>query len=144
MKKKIDMSGILLSTVTVVILLSAMLIRAFFARVILPDFGFSVIITISLLTLVLNHYLYKDRRKDYRFIPIYAAFVFGLFPWVSCFCAPIEALKSAVIGTLVFTVTSFVFDSIILRLSAAGASKAAPLISAFTLFLASECLMGII
>ncbi len=143
MNKKHDRLGILLACVVGIAMLTAMLVRAFLPRVILPKLNAETLILLSLTALVLDHYLVRGRR-DFRLLPLYAALIFGLFPWLSCFALPLEALRTALLGTVIFILTTLIFDSITERLSSGPASKAAPLISAFGLFLATQCLAGIL
>ncbi len=143
MKKKCDLLGILLAVITAVALLTAMVVRAFFPQVIIPQFNSLAIIVLSLTALVLDYYITKGKRRIFWFVPVYGALIFGLFPWLACFVTPWTAVKLAVLGTVVFTAVTFLFDSMTKRLSSGRASKLAPLVSAFGLFLAAQCLMGI-
>ena len=59
------------------------------------------------------------------------------------FTAVVIALILALKGGVTFTVTMFVFASIQERLSTNGKNWFAPIISAVMLFLAVQCLMGI-
>lgn len=141
--KKHDRLGILLAGVTGIALLAAVALRTFVPRLILPRFDGPTVILLSLAALVLDHYL-GGSRHDYRLIPLYAALIFGLFPFSACFLSPIDALWSALLGAVVFTVATFLFDSMTDRLASGPAAKAAPFISAFGLYLAAQCLMGIV
>ncbi len=144
MKNKQDRSGIVLAAVTGIALLVCMLLRAFAPRVILPSFDSSALLTVSLVALVLEHYLVKNKRRVYWQLPLYALLIFGIFPWVACFTLPLETVKLAALGAVIFTVAAWLFDSIIKRLSTGPVAKAAPLISAVCLFLAAQCLLTII
>ncbi len=144
MKKKCDLLGILLAIITGVALVTAMLVRAFFPQIIIPQFNALTIIAVSLIALVIDYYITKGERRIYWFVPLYAALIFGLFPWLACFVMPLEALKTAILGAVVLTAITFLFDSMMKRLATSPASKIAPIISAFGLYLAAQCLMGII
>ncbi len=144
MNKKHDMLGIWLAAITAVSLLAAMLVRAFLPRLILPNLDGIAVVLLSLATLVLDHYLCKGSSRDFRFIPVYAALIFGIFPWAASFLAPLDASKLAVTGAVIFTVSTWLFDSMMDRLSSGPAAKAAPLFSALGLYLAAQCLMGIL
>ncbi len=144
MKKQKDILGILLAGTTGVALLVAMALRAFAPRIILPNFDASAVILVSLIALVLDHYLAKGSRHDFRLIPLYALLIFGLFPWAACFLAPMAALEFGLLGCIVFTALAFLFDTLMDRLASGPAAKFAPLISAFGLYLACQCLIGII
>ncbi len=144
MKKKHDLLGFLLAIVTGVALLAAILVRTFMPRVILPKPNAILITALVLLALVLEHYLIRNRRRDFRVVPLYAAVIFGLFPFAACITAPLDALILAVMGAVICTVVTFLFDNMLERLSSGPAAKVAPAICAVGLFLAVQCLMGII
>ncbi len=144
MKKKCDLLGILSAVVMGIVLLTSMLVRAFFPQIIIPEINAVSIIALSLVALVLDYYITKGKLRIYWLVPVYAIVIFGFLPWLACFVSPLEAVKNALIGAVVFTVVTFLYDSMIKRLSSGPVAKVAPLISAFGLFLVAQCLMGII
>ncbi len=144
MDKKRDLLGVLLALIFGFVMLMAMLIRGFLPSVILPKLDILALLLISLITLVLDFYLAKRSKRVYWLIPIYAFLIFGIFPWVACFLPLLTALKTSIIGAGVFTMSTFLFDSIINRLSNRPFAKLTPLITAFGLFLSAQCFMGII
>lgn len=144
MKKYNDSFGIILAVVTGIALLAQMLVRAFWPRMILPRMDVSALVLICLVALVLEHYLIRNTQRNVWMILVSAAVIFGFFPWIACFLVPVDALKLALLGAAVATVCTVLFDNMLERLSSGPAAKAAPLISAFTLYLATQCLMGII
>jgi hypothetical protein len=75
---------------------------------------------------------------------VFSAFSFGLLPWAACFATGMEAVKLAIVGGVVFTVTTWLYSSIQERLSSGPAAKAAPFMSAFGLWLAAQALVGMI
>ncbi len=144
MKKKFSLLGFILAIVTGIALLTLLVINAFFPNIILPRPNALSIILLSLLALVIDYYVSHGRKHSFIFVPIYGAVCFGVFPLASFVAAPMEALKLALLGAVILTVLTFLFDSISERLASGPVAKAAPLISAFGLYLAAQCLMGII
>ncbi len=144
MKKKHDLLGIFLAGVTGIALLSALFVRAFAPRVILPRLDGGALVLLSLVALLLDHYLLGGSRRDYRLLPVYGALIFGLFPFAASFTAPLDALLLAVLGAAVFTAVTWLFDAMLDRLSTGPAAKLAPFVSALGLYLAAQCLMGIV
>ncbi len=144
MKKKCDLLGILLAIITGVALLAAMVVRAYFPQIIIPQLNSLTIIILSLAALVLDYYITKGERRIYPLLPLYGVIIFGLLPWLACFVTPLTAVKNAIIGVVALTVVTFLFDSMMKRLKTSPATKVAPIISAFGLYLAAQCLMGII
>lgn len=125
-------------------LLGAVLLRTFAPAVIIPRLDVPNMVLISLLALLLDHYLAKDAKRCYICIPVLSAATFGLLPFAACFVGLLDALKLAFLGGTVFTITAWLYTSMQDRLSTGPAAKAAPILSALGLYLASQCFMGII
>ena len=123
-------------------LLVAVLVRTFAPTVIIPALDIPNMVLLSLLALLVDHYVAKNARRCYICIPLLGALSFGLLPFAACFVGALEALKIGIIGGIVFTATTWLFTSIQDRLSSGPAAKAAPVLSAVGLYLASQCFMG--
>ena len=91
-----------------------------------------------------NHYLAPDADRCYVCIPVFSAITFGLLPFAACFVDAVEALKLAVVGAVVFTVTTWLFTTIQERLSSGPAAKASAFFSAVSLYMAAQCFIGMI
>ncbi len=144
MKKRYNLLGFILAVVVGVALLAVLIMNAFFPNLILPKPSAAWIIILSLVALVIDYYFAHGCKHDLRLVPIYGAVIFGLFPMAAFVAAPMDCLMLALLGAVILTVLAFLFDSIIERLSSGPAAKAAPIISAFGLYLAAQCLIGII
>ena len=144
MKNKTYMLNTVLAAVLGLILLICILVRTFAPAVIIPAANIPNLVLVSLLALVLDHYLAPGAKRCYVCIPVFSAITFGLLPWTAAFATAGEALKLAVAGGAVFTVTTWLFSSVQDRLSSGPAAKAAPIVSAFGLYLAAQCLTGMI
>lgn len=125
-------------------LTAAVLVRTFAPAVIIPGLDLPNLVLVSLTALVIDHYLAPGAKRCWICIPVLSALTFGLLPFAACFVGGAEALKLGIIGGVVFTVTAWLFTSMQDRLSSGPAAKAAPLFSAFGLYLAAQCLMGIL
>lgn len=144
MKKNTYTLNTLLAMVLGAALLAAVLVRTFAPRIIIAELDIPNMVLISLVTLVLDHYLAPDAKRCYICIPVFSAITFGLLPFAACFVGAVEALKLAVSGGILFTVMTWLFSSVQDRLSTGPAAKAAPIVSAFGLYLAIQALMGMI
>lgn len=144
MKKNTYTLNTLLAMVLGATLLAAVLVRTFAPRIIIAELDIPNMVLISLVTLVLDHYLAPDAKRCYICIPVFSAITFGLLPFAACFVGAVEALKLAVSGGILFTATTWLFSSVQDRLSTGPAAKAAPIVSAFGLYLAIQALMGMI
>ena len=98
MKNKLSL-GLILVVTLFVSLLTLVLIRTFIPVVILPKFDVCSIALVSLIALVINYYLNKDK---YSFIAILFAFVaFGVLPFAAGFVTVVDALLLAVKGGII-------------------------------------------
>ena len=142
MKNKTYALNLLLTGLLTLVLLAMVLVRTFLPRIILPQADVPNLVLVSLVTLVAEHYLAPGAKRCWICIPVFSFLAFGLLPFAACFVGAQEALKLAVLGGTVFTVTAWLFDSIADRISTGPEAKAAPLMSAFGLYLAAQVLMG--
>ena len=138
----------ILNTVLIAVLgvtaLAAALVRAFVPIIIIWELNIPNMVALSLLSLLVDHYIAPGAKRCYICIPVFSALSFGLLPWAACFAAGTEAVKLGLVGGVVFTVTTWLYSSIQERLSTGPAAKAAPFMSALGLWLAAQALTGII
>ena len=144
MKKNTYTLNTILAAVLGAALLVCIFVRTFAPRMILPELDIPNLVLISLVALVLDHYLAPNADRCYVCVSVFSAITFGLLPFAAAFVGAMEALKLAVAGGVVFTVMTWLFSSVQDRLSTGPAAKAAPVVSAFGLYLAIQGLMGMI
>ena len=144
MKNKTYILNTMLIAVLFVAALAAAFVRVFAPIIIIWELNIPNMVALSLLALLLDHYMAPGAKRCYICIPVFSAVSFGLLPWAACFATAAEAVKLAIVGGVVFTVTTWLYSSIQERLSTGPAAKAAPFMSAFGLWLAAQALVGII
>ena len=144
MKNKTYILNTILAALLGLVLLIAVLVRTFAPIVIIPQLNVPNMALISLIALVLDHYLVPGAKRCYICIPVFSVITFGLLPYAACFVGAMEAAKLGVIGGGVFTLMTWLYSSIQDRLSSGPDSKAAPIISALGLYLAMQCFAGIL
>lgn len=144
MKNKMYTLNTLLAAVVGIALLVCVIVRAMAPMVILPELSIPNLVLLSLIALVLDHYIAPGAKRCYICIPVFSALAFGLLPFAACFAGALEALKLALIGGISFTAVTWIFSSMTDRLSSGPAAKAAPILSALGLYLAVQCFMGMI
>ena len=142
MNKKTYTLNTLLAAALGLSLLTCQLVRTFAPLVILPALDVPNLVLLSLVVLVLDHYLAPKADRCYICIPVFAALTFGLLPWAAGFATGAEALKLALLGGVAFTAITWLYTSIQDRISSGPAAKAAPVLSALGLYLACQVLMG--
>ena len=144
MKKNTYTLNTILAAVLGAALLACIFVRTFAPRIIMAELDIPNMVLISLVALVLDHYLAPNADRCYICIPVFSVLTFGLLPFAACFVGMGEAVKLAVVGGAVFTLVTWLFSSIQERLSSGPAAKAAPVLSALGLYLAFQCFAGMI
>ena len=142
MKNKTYTLNTLLAAALSIALLACILVRTLAPRMILPQLDIPNMVLISLIALVLDHYMAPGAKRCYICIPVFAAVTFGLLPFAACFVGILEALKLALAGGIVFTLVTLLYSTIQDRLSSGPAAKASAFFSAVSLYMAAQCFMG--
>lgn len=143
MKQQPFFLNILLSILLCAVLLIAMLLRAFVPTLILPRADIPSLVLLSLVVLLIDHYLAPGQPHRRAGIPLLAMLSFGLLPWVARFADGFHAIRLGLVGGAVFTVTARLFSSILDRISSGTNRRAAPFISALGLYLAAQGFLGL-
>ena len=144
MKNNTYLLNTLLAAVLGLALLVAVVIRALFPIIIIPALDIPNMVLVSLAALLVDHYMAPGAKRCWICIPVLSVVTFGLLPWAACFVGAAEAVKLAVVGGVVFTVTTWLFSTIQERLSSGPAEKASAFFSAVSLYMASQCFIGMI
>lgn len=143
MDKKTYTLNTLLACVLGTVLLVCVFVRTFAPRMILPNLDVPAMVLVSLVTLILDYYLAPNAKRRYLWVAVFGAVTFGLLPYCAGFATGLEALLFALKGGITFTVTTWLFASMTDRISTGPAAKAAPVVSALSLYLAAQVFMGI-
>ena len=143
MKNKTYLLNTFLAAVVGIYLLGCLIVRAFFPAVILPKANVPDLVLLGLVALVLDHYLAPGAKRCYICIPALAALTFGLLPFAAGMVDVMYALKLALAGGVTFTVTTWLFTTIQVRLSSGPAARLAPIMSALGIWLAVQAFAGI-
>ena len=143
MKKNHYFLNTALAAVLGAALLAAVLVSTFAPAMILPELDIPNLVLVSLAALLIDHYAAKGAKRCYICIPLLSALTFGLLPFAACFVSLMEALKLALVGGVVFTAVTWLFSSMTERLSSGPAAKASAFFSAVSLYMASQCFVGI-
>ena len=143
MKNKTYTLNTVLTAVLAAVLAVMVVLRAVSPQLILMQFDIVSITGISLIALVLDHYLAKGAKRCYICIPVFAALSFGILPFAAGMVALKNILGLASSGAAIFTLCTFAFTSIQDRLSSGPAARLAPIMSAFGIWLAVQAFAGI-
>ena len=143
MKRNGYISCIALAAALFLFLGISMLIRTFAPFAVLPKLTAPNIVLLSLIALLFAHYIPSGKQASHPAVFLFSMLTFGLLPFAASYTFGLEAIKLALVGGALFTVTAFLFDQILDRLSSGPAAKAAPVLSALGLFLAAQCFAGL-
>ena len=144
MKKNQYFLNTVLAIVVFVACAIALLVRVWFPAAVIPQLNIPNMVLLSVMALLLEHFLAPMNPRCYICIPVFSALAFGLLPWAACFVSAGEALKLGLVGGLTFYVTTWLFTTIQERLSSGPAAKASAFFSAVSLYMAAQCFMGIL
>ena len=138
----------LLSTILAVVVFAACAI-ALIVRVCLPaavilPLNIPNMALLSVIALLLEHFLTKGNPRCYICIPVFGAVIFGVLPLMAGFACEHTFWKYGLVGGVVFTVTTFLFTSATERLLTGPKARAAAVVTALGIWLAAQCFAGII
>ena len=138
----------LLSTLLAVVVFAAcaaaLLVRVWLPAAVLPVLNIPNMVTLSVVALLLEHFLTRGNPRCYICIPVFGALVFGILPLMAGFACQHTFWKYGLVGAAVFTATTFLFTSAQDRLLTGPRARAAALITGIGIILASQCFTGII
>lgn len=140
MKKNTMMANTLLAVVLGVGLLVGMIWRAFMPYVVLPELDGVACVGITLIALTLEYYVAGVQEREWVPQIVLAAVTFGGLALASGL--PYAGIKMFLVGAVVFTVVTFLFDSMVRRLEVTTDKKIAVFPTAFVFYLACQCFMG--
>ena len=136
----------LLSTILAAVVFVAcavcMLIRVWQPAAVLPVLNIPGMVALSVIALLIEHFLTKENPRCYICIPVFGMLTFGILPLMAGFACQHDFWKYGLVGGLVFTVTTFAFTSVTDRLLTGPKAKAALVVSSLGIWLAAQCFAG--
>lgn len=144
MKDKTFFLNTVLALVLGIALLAVIVIRVFVPVAFLPNPGIPDLVLLSLIAVLIDHYLAAGAKRSYGRIFGLAVLTFALLPLAAGYAAGMMVLKLAVTGGVVFTAVVWLFSSMQDRMRSGSGSKLTPVICALALYLASQCFAGMI
>lgn len=140
MKKNTMLANTLLAVVLGAGLLVAMIWRIFVPNVVLPQLDVNAMVGITLITLCLEYYMIGKQERSWLLQVVLATVTFGGLALAAGLAD--AGFKTFVHGAVVFMVVTFLFDTMVRRLEVTTDRKCAVIPTAFILYLASQCFMG--
>lgn len=142
MEKKTMILNALLAATLGAGLLVGMIWRTFQPNVVLADLDIPAMAAIVLIALLIEYFVTGLQKRAWVLQIILAAVTFAVLPWAADL--PYAGIKVTLCGTVVFAVLTWMFDSIAQRLDVTTECKGAMVPTAFVLYLACQCFMGMI
>lgn len=144
MESKNMLLNSLLAGVSALALLMAIICKAVWPSVVLPEFDILCMAALTLIAFVLEYYIAPGLQRHWMVQIALAAVTFGILPWAAGFVALDEAFRLAIGGGIVFGCLTCVFTSMTKRMAVTGVKKAAVIPTAFVLYLACQGFMGMV
>lgn len=144
MKKNLYFINILHTGVVALFCLAGIFIRTFSVNTVLPRITITFMVMITLIPMVLEYYMVSERDRDPFISMVFGGLAFTILPACSSLTTGIPLWKLMVAGTVVFGVTDLLYRSIGERISSGSYSRLAPAANAVMLYLASQCLQGLL
>ena len=144
MKNNKYLLNTILAAVVFVALAVMLVVRVCLPAAVLPPVNIPNMVLLSVIALLLEHFLTKGNPRCYICIPVFGAITFGILPLMAGFACQHTFWKFGLVGGVVFTVTTFLFTSAQDRLLTGPKAKAAIVVTAVGIWLASQCFAGII
>lgn len=140
MKKNRMLANTLLAMVLGAGLLVGMVWRTFMPYVVLPELDGIACVGITLIALTIEYYMAGVQKREWVLQIILATVTFGGLALAAGL--PYAGVKTFLVGAVVFTVVTFLFDSMVQRMEVTTDKKYAVIPTAFVLYLAYQCFMG--
>jgi len=144
MKKNPFLLSVSLVAVLFVALAACLLIRVWLPAAILPTLNIPNMVLLSVLALLLEHFIARGNPRCYWITAIFGVLSFGILPLMAGFACIHTFWKFGIIGGCVFTVTTFLFTSATERLRTGPKVRLAVILTCLGIWLASQCFMGIL
>ncbi|MBQ8278789.1 MAG: hypothetical protein IJZ23_03015 [Roseburia sp.] len=140
MKNRTTILNSVLAAVLGVVLLVSVIVKTVCPHFILPEINIPYIVAVSLVSLVLTHFV-KTEEGCPICQAILAAVTFAILPWAAGL-ATVAVWKLAIVGGIVFAVLNAMFTAMVKRMELADICKGAVIPAAFGLYLACQCFTG--
>ena len=144
MKNNKYLLNTILAIVVFVACAVALIVRVLIPAAVIPPLNIPNMVALSVIALLLEHFLTKGNPRCYICIPVFGAITFGILPLMAGFACQHDFWKFGLVGAVVFTATTFLFTSAHDRLLTGPKANAAMVMTAIVIWLASQCFTGII
>ena len=142
MEKKSFVLNVLLAIVLGAGLLVGVIWSALQPNVVLADLDIPAIAALVLIALVIEYLWKGTKERAWAVQIVLAAATFAVLPLAAGYVG--AGMKLTICGTVVFAVLTWIFDSAAERMNVTTDRKYTVIPTAFVLYLACQCLMGMV
>ena len=144
MKKNQYFLNTVLAAVVFAALAVMLVVRVVLPGAVLPPINIPNMVLISVIALLIEHFLAPMNPRCYICIPVFSAITFAVPPLMAGFACQHDFWKYGLVGGVIFTVTTFLFTSMTDRLLTGPKAKAALAVCSLGIYLAAQCFAGIV
>lgn len=142
MEKKNFVLNVLLAAVLGAGLLVGIVWSAFQPNVVLADLEIPAIAALVLIALLIEYLWMGTQKRAWAVQIVLAAVTFAVLPFAAGYVG--AGIKLTICGTAAFAALTFIFDSVAERMSVTADCKYVMIPTAFVMYLACQCFMGMI
>lgn len=140
MKNRTTILNSILAAVLGVVLLASVIAKMLCPQIILPEMNIPYMVAISLIALVLTHFVKTEEGCPVCQM-VLAAVTFAVLPWAAGL-ATVAIWKLALCGGMVFAILNAMFTAMEKRMELTDVNRYAVVPAAFGLYLACQCFAG--
>ena len=144
MKNNQFLLPVILIALLFVALLAGVIVQIVQPAAILPALNIPNMVLLSVVALLLEHFLSKNSPRYYVCAVLFGALAFGVLPLMAGFACVHDFWKYGLVGGVVFGLTTFLFTSAVQRLQTGPKAPAAVVLTALGIYLAAQCFAGIL
>lgn len=144
MKNHRYLVNILHILVVSVLLLMGIVVRTFSPATVFPKISIPMLVLLSLVPMVIEQRVGGGRQRKWSVSTVVGGVTFTVLPWCAGWNPGMPVWKLWIAATVVFGVTDRIYGSIVHKLSSGSRGRFAPEANALMLYLASQCLQGLI
>lgn len=144
MRKNLYLVNIILVAEIGLLCLIALVMKTFVPGVILPSFDIPLFVLLSVIPMMIKYYIAPEAEGNLWITVLMAGVTFTVLPLCAHIDMGLSAVKLLVAGTVVFGITNIIYTSIGKRIASGPYGRFAPAANGLMLYLASQCLQGLL
>lgn len=144
MRKNPYFINILLVVVVGITSFAGLLVKAFSPATVLVRMGIPFLVILSLIPVVLEHYLVKEKQRERVGSILLAGATFTVLLLCAGWSVKMPIWMLFAVGATVFGAVDLFYTGMGQRMSSGPCGKLSPIVNGVMLYLASQCLQGLV